>query len=102
MKKIVNGKKYDTETAKFCGYQENMYDSGNFYWNAETLYRKKTGDFFLYGESGPAGKYSVSCGLNSWSGGKAIVPLAEKEARKWAETYLDGEDYEKIFGEVEE
>lgn len=40
--------------------------------------------------------------LEGFSGpGKAIVPLTEDEAKKWAEDHLTVEEYEKIFGEVE-
>lgn len=49
MKKIINGKKYDTESAQeICSRSSGHY--GDFHRVAETLYRKKTGEFFLYGE----------------------------------------------------
>lgn len=30
------------------------------------------------------------------------MPLTLKEAQNWAEEHLDGDEYEKIFGEVDE
>ena len=36
------------------------------------------------------------------AGGQAIIPLSEKEAREWAEEHLNGDEYEAIFGVVEE
>lgn len=57
MKKIINKKSYDTETAKVvCSY--SYIFSGDFQRVTETLYRKKTGEFFLHGVGGPASKYS--------------------------------------------
>lgn len=102
MKKIINGKVYDTKTAKELGSWSNMADYGNFSQFSETLYRKKTGEFFLHGEGGPMTKYAVAKGSNGWRGGERIMPLSFSEARKWAEEHLDGEEYEEIFGAVAE
>lgn len=46
MKKIINGKKYDTSTAKYLGEYDFGYQS-SFNWYREELYEKKTGEFFL-------------------------------------------------------
>lgn len=102
MKKIINGKLYDTETAKELGSWSNMADYGNFSQFTETLFRKKTGELFLYGEGGPMTKYAVAEGSNSWRGGSRIMPLSFPEAREWAEAHLDGDEYEAIFGAVAE
>ncbi len=101
MKKIINGKKYDTETAiEIAQYWNHLSptDFANLY---EKLYRKKTGEYFLFGEGGPMTKYAKSCGSNSWCSGKAIIPLTLKEAKEWVEEY-ENSSYEEIFGETEE
>lgn len=41
MKKIINGRKYDTETAKEVGFFSNEYPCGDFNWCQETLYKRK-------------------------------------------------------------
>ena len=51
MKKIINGKMYNTETAKYCGGYE-FSNCGDFNYVCEELYQKKTGELFLYGEGG--------------------------------------------------
>lgn len=102
MKKIINGKKYDTETAQELGTWENTADASDFNWTAETLYQKRTGEFFIFGEGGPASRYAVAEGTNWWSGGKKILPLSWEAAREWAEEHLDADAYEGIFGEVTE
>lgn len=102
MKKIINGRRYDTEAAeKVAEAYSNLARNDFGYWEEE-LYRKRTGEFFLYGWGGPASRYSKSAGLNSWSGGEKIRPLTIEEAQKWAEENLDGDEYEEIFGEVTE
>lgn len=102
MKKIINNKVYDTETAKELGFWQNTGDSRDFNWICETLYRKKTGEFFLHGEGGPMTKYAEAVGCNSWSGGARIMPITFAEARAWAEEHLTGDEYEAIFGAVTE
>lgn len=100
MKKIINGRKYDTNTAKkIDSYSAHR---GSFNYFSETLYRKKTDEFFICGEGGPASKYGVAIDCNSRSGGEGIRPITEEEARLWLETYSDADTYESVFGEVEE
>ncbi len=100
MKKVINGRRYDTETAEKVAEAYSRLARNDFgYWEEE-LYRKRTGEFFLYGWGGPSSRYSVSSGLNSWSGGEKIIPLTIEEAQKWAERNLDGDEYAAIFGEV--
>lgn len=102
MKKIINGKVYDTETAKSLAWWENMADSSNFGYCSEELYRKKNGEYFLFGEGGPRSKYVERVGPNSWGWGERIMPMSYQEATAWAEEHLDGDKYEEIFGEVRE
>lgn len=102
MKKIINGKVYDTDTAKELGSWANGGTWRDFTHMEETLYRKKTGEFFLHGEGGPMSRYAEAQGQNSWSGGSRIMPMTFTEARKWAEEHLDGDEYEAIFGTVTE
>lgn len=102
MKQIINNKKYDTETAKLVGEWSNNRSYRDFSYCEEQLYRKRTGEFFLYGKGGPMSKYATPCDNNAWVGGQDITPLSEDGARKWAEEHLDADEYEEIFGEVSE
>ena len=102
MKKIIKNKVYDTQTAKKHGeYEPNPYKS-DFHWFCETLYQKKTGEFFLYGEGNAASKYSRLCGQNEYCPDERITPLSYEEAQEWAGKHLDGDEYIAIFGEPEE
>ena len=102
MKKVINGKVYDSDKARALGeYAPNPYRS-DFHYFCETLYRKKTGEFFLHGEGNAASKYALSCGQNEWCGGEKIIPLTYADAQAWAEEHLDGDEYIAIFGEPEE
>lgn len=103
MKQIIKGKKYDTETAKvvaeISGGGSGWRDFGYY---EETLYKKRTGEYFLHGEGGPMTRYAISVGGNSWTSGSKIIPLTYDGAREWAEKNLGVEEYEAEFGEVVE
>lgn len=102
MKKIINNKLYNTETAKAVGTHSNGGTFRDFSHYEETLFRKKTGEYFLYGEGGPMTRYAVASGANSWSGGSRIMPMTYDEAREWSEKNLDADEYEAEFGEISE
>lgn len=102
MRKIINGRIYNTETSKVIGEWSNSYGRSDFNYCEETLYKNTKGAYFIYGEGGPMSKYSCSTGQNRWSGGEEITPLTREEAQEWAEKYLETEEYEAEFGEVEE
>lgn len=99
MKKVINNKLYNTESARELGTWSNMADVRNFSWYCETLYQKRTGEYFLHGEGGPMTQYAETIGQNSWSGGQRIMPLSVEKAREWAEEHLDADEYMEIFGE---
>ena len=102
MKKIINGKVYDTETATRVASWANGGTWNDFGHFEEDLYRKKTGEFFLHGAGGPMTQYAEAVGQNEWSGGQRIMPMSYAAAQKWAEEHLDGDEYEEIFGAVVE
>lgn len=101
MKKIINGKLYDTDTAE-CLAADHYGQSNDFSFWREELHRKKNGEYFLYGEGGPKSKYAKSTGRNWVVGSENISPFTEEQAREWAEEHCDGDKYIEIFGEVEE
>ena len=101
MKKIIKGKRYDTDKAKELGSDSYSNPRDFNYWS-ETLYQKNSGEFFLYGEGGPMSRYAVSISQNGLSGGEKIIPLSVESAQKWAEEHLSADEYEEIFGEVQE
>lgn len=102
MKKIINGKRYDTATAQdIKGYTNGKLYGDYTYWG-ETLYRKRTGEFFLYTEGGAATECATPAEGGGWVAGDRFTPLSEYEAKQWCEAHLDGDEYEAVFGTVEE
>ena len=101
MKKIINGKKYDTDTAKRIGRREEN-PANNLDYFYQTLYRKKTGEFFLLGEGGPRTIYGQPSESGGWRSGEKIIPMTYEDAQEWAEEYLTVDEYEATFGVVSE
>ncbi|HCA29954.1 MAG TPA: hypothetical protein DEP23_10485 [Ruminococcaceae bacterium] len=101
MKKIIDGALYNTDTAKLLGKWDNGYQRNDFSFCTESLYRTKSGKYFIHGEGHGNSRYGVWHG-NSGGWGKEIRPYTPTEAREWAEKNLTADEYSEIFGEPEE
>ena len=102
MKKVIDGKRYDTTTATAVGYYSNDLSHRDFKWCEETLYRKRTGEFFLYGAGGALSPHAQAYPNDGYGDGETITPMTETTARRWGELRLDYDEYVKIFGEPAE
>ena len=100
MKRIIDGKRYDTETAEEVGFAKHG-STRDFEYYEETLYCKRTGEYFIHGYGHGASRYAKQvCG--DWGPGEDIVPMTYEQAREWAERNFDAEDYEREFGPTSE
>ena len=101
MKKVIKGRVYCTDTAKELGCWCNTANRSDFAWASETLYKTKSGQYFLHCEGGPLSRYGSHFGNESGYGEKIEVMTID-QAKTWAEERLDGDEYEAIFGIPEE
>ena len=90
MLRVINGRRYNTETADDIHRFYNNLGGGDFRNIDETLYKTKKGNFFLAGSGGPMTKYAEPCG-NMTGGGEGIQPLSREDALVWLEGH-DGDD----------
>ena len=98
MKKIINGKRYDTKTATEIASAWNGCSRSDFNFLLETLYKTDGGAWFLAGDGGALTKYAeVLEGGRSRCGGKDIVPLTPAEAKGWLESNRKTEALETCF-----
>lgn len=102
MKKIIKGRLYDTDTAHNLGSWDNGLATTDFMHCSEILFKKKNGEYFLYGSGGPMSVYSEAIGSAGWAGGSDIIPFTEEQARKWVEEKMTSDEYCALFGPVEE
>lgn len=101
MRKVIDGHRYDTDTAHEVGAW-GYCESGDFDSVEETLHRTKAGLYFVHGEGGARTRYGRQDGLGGWTAGEAVTPLGPEEARRWAEEHLTGEEYEAEWGTPDE
>lgn len=98
MKKIIKGRTYNTETAYKVAYaklnsplEQKIYE--------HTLYRKRTGEYFLHARGGHATRYQTGMfhGL-----AQKIVPFTIDDAKHFLEEEGLTQIYIEEFGEPEE
>ena len=100
MKQIINGKRYDTETAtEVAGY--TFGNRTDFKGIEETLYRTGKGTWFIHGWGGAATEYATYIGNGSSGDGEEIRVLTPEQAMDWLERHGKAEAIEKYF-EVED
>ena len=85
MKRVINGKRYDTDTAQRIAGAESSCNYGDFRYWSEDLYRTKNGAWFVAGEGGALSRWSEACGSNGRCGSSGILPMSADEAREWCE-----------------
>ena len=84
MKKIIEGKSYDTATAiKICELTCRYYPS-DFGYHETHLYRTKKGAFFLAGEGNAASMWASSYG-NTRGPGSGLRVVDQDRAMQYAE-----------------
>lgn len=101
MRKIVNGKIYDTTTAKYmCSVSCNLYGS-DFAWHDTSLYRSPKGQWFLAGEGNAYSMWGRE-GAGGCLPGDGVRLLSDDQARDILEAedmdYLIEEYFETVEG----
>jgi hypothetical protein len=99
VKKIVNGKSYNTSTATEVCDIGNGLRKGDFKWDDSALYVTKKGAYFLAGEGGPASRWAREYS-NMRIGGRGIKPLSIGEALSLAEEHAPADVIEEFFGDM--
>lgn len=98
MKAIINGKRFDTETATELAAASSNFSITDFGWWSEKLYRTpRSGAYFLAGEGHARSHYATSYGGGSYGPGERITPMTEGEAFAWAQDRLTADEVLEIF-----
>jgi hypothetical protein len=101
MKKIINGLRYDSDSAIHLGSAEHGFVGDLEHWTAALYQTPRSKRFFIVGSGGAASRFSQSAGQNQWSGGSDLIPLTPDQALEWAETHL-GPDTVELYFEVKD
>ena len=101
MKRIINGRVYNTDTADRIGNFASDCGRGDFRYEDTDLYKTKKGAWFICGEGGPLSRWSQSCG-NGQRGGSGIEVMTTAEALSWAESAgIDADVIAEHFAVIE-
>lgn len=109
MKKRIDTLLYDTDTAKKIASYEAPYPKSDIRFYEEELYKKRTGEYFLYGSGNGGSRYGekVYSESSAWESGEKIVPLTYENAQRWFEKANNENDelatdkvYEEEFGTI--
>ena len=101
MRKTIHNRLYDTTTATEIAQHSAQVPITDVMYFCETLYRKRTGEYFIHGEGGALSRYA-SRDYDGMTWGEDILPLSYDTAREWAERYMDVDGYQAEFGTVAE
>ncbi len=100
MKAIVEGKRYDTDTATEVASFESPHYAGDFHRVEETLYKTKNGRYFLHGWGGALSKYAISVGGGGTGGSERLDPMSDEEAQEWLVSTGNIAALEEHFGHL--
>ena len=101
MKRIINGKIYNTDTATRIGNHQYA-NRGDFRYEDTDLYRTPKGAWFISGEGGARSRWSRPCGSNGQCGGSGIEAMTSTEALAWCESACIDADAIAQYFSVEE
>ena len=103
MKRVIDGKIYDTKTAEeICELPCSAQGKSDFRYHDTDLYRTKRGAYFLAGEGGAMSMWAQSVG-NAYTWGDGLRVISKEEAREYAEAAeLSPEDMQAAGFEIEE
>ena len=102
MRKIINGRLYDTTTATKVATYMNGDPAIDFHHFKETLFQKRNGEFFLLASGRSPAKYRAYSDDGLYRGEDAFIPLTLEDAKRWSEDHLEVDEYIAVFGPVEE
>lgn len=85
MKRVIDGKRYDTETAQRIAEASSTCGPSDFRYWSEALYKTPRGAFFLHGKGGAMSRWSEPVGSDARGGGSGILPMSVEDAREWCE-----------------
>jgi hypothetical protein len=103
MKKIIHNKVYDTDTAQLIKQADHPNITNGEGSCKQSLYRKKTGDYFLFVDGARTDVFhNLALDNNAHDRERHIYPLTYEQARAWAEEEMSADEWLAIFEPVED
>ncbi len=89
MRKIIDGKRYDTETASLIFSHGNGHFRSDFKYRSKSLYRTKNGAWFIHHVGGAMSDLSVNVGNGGRGGSECIEPTNDDDAYGFLEAHSE-------------
>ena len=99
MIKIIDGKRYNTETATMICDTSNGLNRGDFGHESSALYATKKGSYFIAGNGGPSSRFATHNG-NESTDGSDLIPLDREDAMVECERHGTAADIEELFADM--
>jgi hypothetical protein len=84
MQKVIGGRRFDTAAAEEVCASDNGLNRGDFKYRAETLYRTRSGRWFVHHEGGAMSDVAVASS-GGYTNGEDIEPVSDEEAFRFLE-----------------
>ena len=103
MKRIIRNKVYDTRTATLIKQADHPNITNGEGSCKQSLYRKKTGDYFLFVDGARTDVFdNLALENNVHDRERHIYPLTYEQTRAWAEEEMSADEWLAIFEPVED
>ena len=102
MKRIINGKTYNTETATLICDTSNEYNRSDFKHEDSDLFVTRKGAYFIAGSGGCLSRFARSVSGRIRTNGAGIIPISREDARAECERHGSTDDIEEFFGDMVE
>ena len=97
MKKVIDGKLYNTDTADLIAEDDNGRPDNDVHHFRQELYKTKKGAWFVFREGGAMSAMQKRAGSNNFTGSEDIEALAEDEAFELLQDWNDISALEEYF-----
>ena len=97
MKKVIDGKLYNTDTADLIAEDDNGRPDNDVHHFRQELYRTGKGACFVFREGGALSSMQARSGSNTFIGSEGIEALSEDEAFELLQDWNDIEAREEYF-----
>jgi hypothetical protein len=97
MIRVINGLRYNTETATLVFRYWNGMPMSDFRYRYKDLYRTKSGAWFIHHDGGAMTDMAVSVGNNGSGASEDIEPVSEDDAYGFLEAHSDDSEAQEAI-----
>ena len=97
MIKIIDGKRYNTDTAEQVFFHSNSHSRSDFKYRSKALYRTQNGAWFIHNEGGAMTDMAERVGNNTLCGGESIEVLTDADVFGFLQAHSNDSEAEALI-----